>query len=219
MKRKWKVSECLYGDNRARNCFFVSLSGCIKFFKRFPTAPAKTWKQLAVIKKVPSKDFRNSKYDMSVSNRFYNLAAQPVTEFNNTLLVAGRAKMPAFAWKSQQVFVSAFFAFDPRKSVMQNAAIKVAINYLFDIRTEKAILPGKPVIIDLFKGFKMILHALIVGWDIRISPEVYGFCLDVFDPLPLRIKATALAKSIPELKRVFNCKMVVWYYGGWYWNA
>jgi hypothetical protein len=46
---------------------------------------------------------------------------------------------------------------------MENAAIKVAVNHLFDIRNEITILPGKPIIIDLFKGFKMIFHTLEIG--------------------------------------------------------
>jgi len=58
--------------------------------------------------------------------------------------------------------VTAFTAFDPCKSVIQKTAIKITINDLFHIRTEKTILPCKAVIIDLFESLKMILHTLVI---------------------------------------------------------
>ena len=45
---------------------------------------------------------------------------------------------------------------------MEDAAIKIAVNDLFYIRTEETISTFEPIVIDLFEGFKMILHALVI---------------------------------------------------------
>ena len=46
-------------------------------------------------------------------------------------------------------------------------------NNQLGIRAEKAILPGKALIIDLFKLFKMILNTLIVLRVLRFSRAIY----------------------------------------------
>ena len=46
-------------------------------------------------------------------------------------------------------------ASDSGKSIVEDATIKVAVNYLSYIGAEKAILPGKALIIDLFKSFEI----------------------------------------------------------------
>ena len=48
------------------------------------------------------------------------------------------------------------------KAVVQDAAIEVTANDLPHIGPEKAILPGKALIVDLFQRFKVILNALII---------------------------------------------------------
>jgi hypothetical protein len=58
--------------------------------------------------------------------------------------------------------VAAVFASDPGESVIEDAAIEITVNDHFDIRTKKAILFGKTVVINLFKSLKMILNALII---------------------------------------------------------
>ena len=63
---------------------------------------------------------------------------------------------------------------DTGKSVMEDATIKVAVNYLSYIGAEKAILFGKALIIDLFKFFKMILNALVVLGVLGFSRAIYG---------------------------------------------
>jgi len=64
--------------------------------------------------------------------------------------------------------VAAVFAPDSGEAVMEDAAIKVTVNDHFDIRTKKAILFRKTVVIDLFKSLKMS--------NFSISPgKFYGF--------------------------------------------
>lgn len=59
------------------------------------------------------------------------------------------------------------------KAVVEDATIKVAVNYLSYIWAEKAIQTGKALIIDLFKFFKMILNTLIVLRVLRFSRAIY----------------------------------------------
>jgi hypothetical protein len=51
---------------------------------------------------------------------------------------------------------------DPCKSIMRVSTIKVAINNLSDIRSEKAILPLKAFLVDLFKCLEMIFNTAII---------------------------------------------------------
>ena len=77
--------------------------------------------------------------------------------------------------KSKQILVAAMIAPDTRKPVVQNPAVQVSINHLFNVRAKKTVLPLEPLIIDLLEGFKMILHTLIVGRVLRVALAVYGF--------------------------------------------
>jgi len=45
---------------------------------------------------------------------------------------------------------------------MHNAAVQVAVYHLLDIGPKEALLPLKPVLIDLLEGFKMALNALVI---------------------------------------------------------
>lgn len=56
----------------------------------------------------------------------------------------------------------AILAFNPRKAIVQDATIKIAVNNMFHIGPEKAILLGKALIVDLFQRFKAVLNALII---------------------------------------------------------
>ena len=51
---------------------------------------------------------------------------------------------------------------DTCKAIVQDAAIKIAIDDLSDIGPKKAILLGKALIIGLFQCLKMILNTLII---------------------------------------------------------
>ena len=54
------------------------------------------------------------------------------------------------------------FTFHAGKAVVQITAIEIAIDHLLDIRPPEAVLPGEMFIIDLEKGFKIILNAAVV---------------------------------------------------------
>jgi hypothetical protein len=55
---------------------------------------------------------------------------------------------------------------------MEDAAIKIAVNDLFHIGSEKAILLSKTLIIDLLQCFKMILNALIILKILRLARAI-----------------------------------------------
>ena len=61
---------------------------------------------------------------------------------------------------------------DPGKAVLQNSAVQIAVNDLFDVGSKEPVLPSEPVIIDHFEGFKMIFHALVIWRVLGIAPPV-----------------------------------------------
>ena len=70
--------------------------------------------------------------------------------------------MSSFARKGQQISMAAFPTFDPCKSVMQDAAVQVAVDDLFDVRPEETVFRCKLVVIDLFQFFEIVLDTLVV---------------------------------------------------------
>jgi hypothetical protein len=82
--------------------------------------------------------------------------------------------MPSFTRKSQQKFVATVSTSDTGKSVMEDATIKIAVNNFSHIGAEKAVLPGKALIIDLFKSFEMILNTPVILRILWLSRMIYG---------------------------------------------
>jgi hypothetical protein len=140
--------------------------------QEFPCATAKAGKKLPVIKKIPAKDFGEAENEMTMRHLFEDIHAEPFSEFHDALLMAGRAEMTAFTREGQQVFMAAVFASDAGKAVFKIAAVQVAVDYFFDIRPPEAILFGKLVNINLHKGFKIILDAVVIIRILRLSGVV-----------------------------------------------
>jgi len=78
----------------------------------FPGAATESGEKFSVIKKIPAKDFGEAEDEMPVGRLLEHIHAEPLPEFHDALLMAGRAEVAALAGKSQQVFVAAVFAFD-----------------------------------------------------------------------------------------------------------
>jgi hypothetical protein len=76
--------------------------------------------------------------------------------------------MSALAGEGQKIFKAALPTPDTGKAVMQNAAIKIAINDLSHIGTEKAILPGEVIIVNRIKSLKMIFDTLIILFCVNV---------------------------------------------------
>jgi len=82
--------------------------------------------------------------------------------------------MAALAGECQQIFVAAVFTFYAGKAVVQITAIEITIDHLLDIRPPESILPGKMLVIDPDKSFKIILYAAVVIRILRISWSING---------------------------------------------
>jgi hypothetical protein len=110
---------------------------------------------------------------MAVGDCLYNLPAKPFPEFHHPFLVTGRAEMPPLAREGQKVFMAAFTTFHPRKAIVQDTAVEIAVDHMPHRRTEKTVLFDKTVVIDLLQFFKMILNTLIILRVLWFSRAVY----------------------------------------------
>ena len=72
------------------------------------------------------------------------------------------------------MIVTALSAADPGKSVMQNPAVKIAIDHFLDIRTIESISSFKPLFANVFEGLEMILHTLIIWRVLGVALPVNG---------------------------------------------
>jgi hypothetical protein len=88
--------------------------------------------------------------------------------------MAGRAEMTALAGKSQKIFMVAIPALHPGKAVVQVATFQVAGNDLLKVGTPKPVWPFEPLLIDLKKGLKMVLHAPVIIRRLRVPGMVNG---------------------------------------------
>jgi hypothetical protein len=72
----------------------------------------------------------------------------------------------------------------PGEAVLQNPTVQVAVDDGPKIGMVKPIGPFKPLLINPFKGFEMILNTLAIGrilWPARTVEGIFG---RVFSPLP-----------------------------------
>lgn len=58
--------------------------------------------------------------------------------------------------------MAAILGSDPGETVMEDAAIEITINNLFNIRTKKTILFGKTFVVNLLELFKIVLNTLVI---------------------------------------------------------
>jgi hypothetical protein len=72
--------------------------------------------------------------------------------------------------------MAAFTTFHPRKAIVQDTAVEIAVDHMPHRRTEKTVLFDKTVVIDLLQFFKMILNTLIILGLLRFSGLVNGGC-------------------------------------------
>jgi hypothetical protein len=93
---------------------------------------------------------------MAVGDCLDHFLAEPFAKFHDPLLVARWAEVPTLARKCQKILMAAVSTFHTSKAIVQDTAIKIAINHLSHIRPEKAILSFKALFIDLFKSLKIV---------------------------------------------------------------
>jgi hypothetical protein len=77
--------------------------------------------------------------------------------------VAGGAKVTTLAGEGQKIFMTTVLTSDSGEAVSQNPTVQVAVDDGPKIGTVKPIGPFKPLLINPFKGFEMILNTLVIG--------------------------------------------------------
>jgi len=65
---------------------------------------------------------------------------KPLPEFHHTLLMTGGAEVPAFAREGQKVFMTAVLTIHAGETIVEDTAIKIAVDHLFHICAEEAVL-------------------------------------------------------------------------------
>ena len=116
----------------------------------------------SVIKEIPTEDLGDAEDKMSMGHRLDHVLAEPLTELHHPLLVARWTEVTPLARERQKILMAAIAALDPGKAVVQIATVKIPIDNLCHIWAEKAILPLKPIFINLLKGLKVVFYALVV---------------------------------------------------------
>jgi hypothetical protein len=120
-----------------------SVSGTECWRKTFRDSQAqrlKSARSFLSYKEVTAEDFRDAEDKMPVRDLLEDIHTKPFPEFHHAFLMTGRAKVPPFTGKCQQVFVAAVFAFNSGKSVVQIAAIQIPINHLLKIRPPESVM-------------------------------------------------------------------------------
>jgi hypothetical protein len=131
-------------------------------------------------KEVTTKDFRDTdtlkgtRHEVPVRYLLEDIHTEPFSEFHHAFLVAGRTEVPPFARKGQKVFMAAVFAFHTGKAVVEIAVIQIPINNLLKIRPPESVLPREMFIIDMDKGFKIILYTAVIIRILRAAGSVNG---------------------------------------------
>jgi hypothetical protein len=72
--------------------------------------------------------------------------------------------------------MAAIYSFHTGKTVVQIAVIEIAIDHLLDIGPIETVLPGKMLVIDPDKGFKIVLYTAVVIRRRRISGPYSRSC-------------------------------------------
>jgi len=152
----------------------------------FPGAAAEIGKKFTIIQEVTTKYLRNTEDEMPVGNLFKYIHVEPFSEFHHTLLMTGWTEMAVLAGKCQEIFMATILALHAGKTVMENTAVQIPVDDFLDIGTEKSILPFKSFLINLEKGFKMILHAPVIVGRLRVSWTIHSGGSS-YDFSPLRI--------------------------------
>jgi hypothetical protein len=101
-----------------------------------------------------------------------DIHAEPLAEFHHPLLMAGGAEVATLAGKRQQIFMAAIFALHTGKAVVQIAAVEITVNDPLKIWPPETILTGEPLVINMNKGFEVVLNAAVIIRILRASGAI-----------------------------------------------
>jgi hypothetical protein len=145
-----------------------------KDLQGIPGTAAQLGEKFSIIKKVTPEDFGQAEGEVAMGNGLENFLTEPFAKFHHTLLMAGGAEVPAFAREGQEILVATVLALDAGETIVEDAAIKIAVDHLLHIRAEETVLGGKALVIDLLKFLKMILNAPVIRGILRFTRAVCG---------------------------------------------
>lgn len=171
-----KFPKSLYSNDTAGDRVIHGHT-CLKIFGQYmPCATAELSQELPIIHEIWTEPLWYAEYPLSVGHFFQYFLMELFTEFNNTLLMTGRAKMTPLAGEREQVLMMTVIAFDTGKSLVKVSAVQIFIYYIQHIRTPIPILFLVSSIPYTLQFFKMCFHTLVVlifaraSWCIHFSP-------------------------------------------------
>ena len=103
---------------------------------------------------------------MPVGNLLEHVGTEPFPEFHHPLLMAGRTEV--------KIFVVAIRALHPGKAVVQVATFQVSVNDLLEVGSPEPVRLFEPLLVNLKKGLKMVLHAPVIIRRLRVPGTVNG---------------------------------------------
>jgi hypothetical protein len=143
-----------------------------KHLQGIPRTATQLREKLSIIEEVTPDDFRHAEGEVPVGDGLEDLLTKPLPEFHHPFLVAGRTEVPSFAGEGQEILVATVFAFYTGETIVEDAAIKITVDHLLHISTEKSVFDGEAFVIDLLKFLKVILNAPVILGILRFAMAV-----------------------------------------------
>jgi len=169
-----QVAKGLDGNDGAGDGILLRHSLLKKELQGFPGAATQIGKKIPLIGEVPAQDLRDAEDEMPVGNLLEHVGTEPFPEFHHPLLMAGGTEMTALAGEGQKIFMMAIPALYPGKAVVQAATIQVPVNDFLEVGPPEPVRPFEPLLVDLDKGFKMVLHTPVKIRRLRVPGTVNG---------------------------------------------
>ena len=167
-----KIPEGLDGDDCHGKSLVPWAEANKKHIQGIPGKATQFEEKSTVIGEVMPEDLRHAEGEVPVRDGLEDLLTKPLPEFHHPFLVAGRTEVPSFAGEGQEILVATVFAFYTGETIVEDAAIKITVDHLLHISTEKSVFDGEAFVIDLFKFLKVILNALVILGILRFARAV-----------------------------------------------
>jgi hypothetical protein len=107
-----------------------------------------------------------------VRDCFQDIGQEPLAVFNHSFLVAGWTKVSAFTRKTKDELMVAGVIFDSCETTVKVAAIQIAMDDIYYMRSPEPNARGISIVPDLFEFFEMAFYALVVGAGAEITGAI-----------------------------------------------
>jgi hypothetical protein len=169
-----EIPEGLDSDDGPGNCLVSWTEAKERHLQGIPCTAAQFGEDFSIIEEVAPENLWDAEGEVAVGDGLEDLLTKPLTEFHHSFLVAGGTEMAPCTREGQQILVAAVLAFDAGKTVVEDAAIKIAIDHRFHISTEEAVLDGDALFINLLKFLKVILNTMVILRILRFARAGWG---------------------------------------------